>query len=153
MTKEYLETLEKLKEHLKYEWIDNLSNTEYYDILEQALQRLEAIDNAKPSKAMDRLEYICKILNEKRIDIKWLFKNDYNTIKQALLKAQNQEKELEVLQILKTKQVDINFFKTLIPYNKTIEKLQSAYNISFVQWAKLTLDETKIIKEWLEDDI
>lgn len=60
------------------------------------------------------------------------------------------EKELEVLQILKTKQVDINLFKTLIPYNKTIEELQNAYNMCFVQRAKLTLDETKIIKEWLE---
>lgn len=55
---------------------------------------LEQIDNANPSEALNRLEYICKILNEKRIDIKWLFKEDYNTIKQALLKIQEQEEEL-----------------------------------------------------------
>lgn len=36
------------------------------------------------SEALEALEYICKILNEKSIDIKWLFKEDYNTIKQAL---------------------------------------------------------------------
>ena len=40
----------------------------------------------KVFEALKGLEYICKILNEKSIDIKWLFKEEYNTIKQALLK-------------------------------------------------------------------
>jgi hypothetical protein len=95
MSKE-LETLEKLKEHLKYERIDNLSNTEYYDILNQALHRLESIDNAEPSEALECLEEIgFAPLNEccgspyTRISNE--YEEDYNTIKQALLKAQEQE--------------------------------------------------------------
>lgn len=70
--------------------------TNYNHVLKD-LKRLEAIDNANPSEALNSLEYICKILNEKRIDIKWLFEKEYNTIKQALLKAQEQEKVLETV--------------------------------------------------------
>ena len=36
------------------------------------------------NKELEALEFICKILKEKGIDIKWLFKEQYNTIKQAL---------------------------------------------------------------------
>lgn len=77
------------------------------------------------------------------------FEECVNIIKQSLLKAQEQEK---VLEILKTKEVDINYLKTLIPFYKTIEGLQSVYNISFIERCKLTIDETKIIKEWLENE-
>ena len=59
--------------------------------------RLEAIDNANPSEALNGLEFICKILNEKRIDVKWLFKKDYNTIKQALLQGQKEHRALEII--------------------------------------------------------
>ena len=33
---------------------------------------------------IEDLEYICKILDEKSIDVKWLFKKQYNSIKQAI---------------------------------------------------------------------
>ena len=101
MSKE-LEAFKKVKNNSSKEVV------EAFDIIEKGLQRLEAIDNAKPSEALNGLEYICKILNEKRIDIKWLFKGDYDTIKQALLKAQEQEK---VLNIIKEYQVDIWLLK------------------------------------------
>ena len=71
--------------------------TEDYETIKQALQRLEAIDNANPSKALNGLEFICKILNEKRIDIKWLFKNEYNTIKATLLKTQEDKQFIELI--------------------------------------------------------
>lgn len=52
----------------------------------------------KYSEALKGLESICKILKEKYIiDIKWVFKNEYNKIEQALLKAQEQEKRNELL--------------------------------------------------------
>lgn len=57
-------------------------------------------------------------------------------------------KGLEVLEILKDKEVDINFFKTLIPFHKG-EELMMKYNET--RWkGKLTLEETIKIKEWLE---
>lgn len=51
------------------------------------------------SKELEALEFICKILSEKSIDLKWLFKEQYNTIKQALIKA---DKNKSILDELKT---------------------------------------------------
>jgi len=91
MNKEYLEALDWLEEKCYVENPQAEKFEECCKIIRQFLHRLEAIDNAEPSEALECLEFICKILNEKRIDVKWLFKNDYTTIKQALLKAQEQE--------------------------------------------------------------
>ena len=104
MSKEYLEAWNFIKgqmqnftfSHLVAEMIKNA------DIVEHSLQRLEQIDNTNPNKAMDSLEYICKILNKKRIDIKWLFKNDYNTIQRTIIKTQELEKENAYIEKIKT---------------------------------------------------
>ena len=55
---------------------------------------LESIDNANPSEAMKHMEFICKILKEKGIDIKWLFKEDYKIIMQALQRLDKYEQIL-----------------------------------------------------------
>lgn len=91
MTKEF-EAFENIMK--VYGDTNSLEGT-YNDFLtiKKALLELKTIKESNPSKAMDSLEYICKILNEKRIDIKWLFKNDYNTIQQTLIKTQELEKE------------------------------------------------------------
>lgn len=74
-----------------------------YDIIEEALQRLESIDNAKPSKALEELNYIGKNYYTEgiRVDIPCILyaKNyiGYDIIKNTLIKAQKQEKENEVL--------------------------------------------------------
>ena len=58
-------------------------------IIKQFLQRLEAIENTDSSEALEDLERIRDVLqNNKCIDIEWVFKQEYNTIKQALLKLQ-----------------------------------------------------------------
>jgi hypothetical protein len=88
MNKEYLEALDWLEEKCYVENPQAEKFEECCKIIRQFLYRLEAIDNAEPSEALECLEFICKILNEKRIDVKWLFKNEYTTIKQALLKQQ-----------------------------------------------------------------
>ena len=95
MNKEYLEALDWLEEKCYVENPQAEKFEECCKIIRQFLHRLEAIDNAEPSEALECLEFICKILNEKRIDVKWLFKNDYTTIKQALLKAQEPKKYLK----------------------------------------------------------
>lgn len=65
---------------------------EYHETIKQALLELKAIKEANPSKAMECLERIDKeyatIENED-------FKICFNAIKQALLKAQEQEQEKE----------------------------------------------------------
>ena len=67
-----------------------------HEIIESALQRLDAIDNANPSEALEKLldGYSKGIAG----------RSYYDAIKQALLKAQEQEK---VLDIIKEKNVDI----------------------------------------------
>jgi len=67
-------------------------------ILKQALQRLEAIDNANPSEALEELKELHELAygNEKtswKIDDIRMSSH----IKQALLKAQEQDKVLEIL--------------------------------------------------------
>ncbi len=97
------------------------------------LERLEAIDNAKPSDAIDRLDYICKILNEKRIDIKWLFKEDYNTITHALLKAQEQDKILQQL-------------KTIL----SMDYLVRVYGYEMAKRLQTYLKSNDAVKRWLD---
>lgn len=77
-------------------FIDHMNDdfdSEDVSAVDNALERLEEIDNADPSEAIKYMEFICKILKEKGIDVKWVFKEDYTTIIHALLKAQEQEKE------------------------------------------------------------
>ena len=68
-------------------FIDSMDD-DYYsediDIVDKGLHRLEEIDNADPSEAIKHMEFICKILKEKGIDVKWVFKEDYKIIIQAL---------------------------------------------------------------------
>ena len=93
------EAFDILLQHIETEtdWSDYEKVKNAHKTVEETLKRLEAIDNAEPSEALNDLEFICKILNEKRIDVKWLFKKDYNTIKNALLKAQKDRKALEII--------------------------------------------------------
>lgn len=60
------------------------------DKVQQALQCLESINNAKPSEALESLEYLDKTCGCFATDKEY---EAVNTIKQALLKAQEQEKE------------------------------------------------------------
>lgn len=97
MSKEYIQALDDLFGLVAFRGSFEKAQ-KYFDIIEEALNRLESIDNAKPSKALECLENICKILKEKAvIDVKWVFKEDYNTIKQALLKAQKEHNSTNLL--------------------------------------------------------
>lgn len=71
---------------------DDYYDSDDVDVVIKGLKRLESIDHAEPSEASRSLEFICKILNEKRIDVKWLFKGDYNIIVQALHRLEAIEK-------------------------------------------------------------
>lgn len=96
MSKEYLEAFGNITLHTEYDndgSYDCLNFEDDCKLVDEALERLEQIDNADPSEAIKHMEFICKILKEKGIDVKWVFKEDYNTINKALLKAQTQEKE------------------------------------------------------------
>lgn len=109
-------------------------------------QRLEEIDNANPSEAMKCLENIgFAPLNEvcgyPYTRIKDEYDEDFNIVKQTLLKSQEQEK---VLKIIFEKNVDIHileFSNTVEEYNQKIVK-ETDFGM------ELTDDEFKLVKEY-----
>ena len=99
--------------------------------IKKALQRLEQIENAKPSEALKCLENLC--------DEFPILKKDYKIIKQELFKAQEQEK---VLEIIKEKEVEMALFND----SKTVED----YNRNRNWGAKeLTKEEFILLKRYL----
>ncbi len=78
----------------------------HLNIVQDSLKRLESIDNSKPSEALECLE---RFFNSRKIyepnnTVIFDCITCLNTIKQALIKSQEQEK---VLKILKERQVNI----------------------------------------------
>ena len=111
-----------------------------YEFLKQALTELQAIKEAKPSKALEYLEDIKKWVLDNIV----LLDTDltkFDTIEQALLKAQEQEK---VLEIIKEKNVNIVILKV----SENVE----AYNVSIINYPKwqLTQEEFNLLKRWCE---
>ena len=123
------------------------------DEIREALQRLEAIDNVKPSEALKCLKYLDEECGCFALDKEY---KAVNTIKQALIKAQDQEKENDeykkMLKILFKKQVDINEIKILIANLKHCDDVERCkrYNASRKVGYKLKQDEFNSIKEMLK---
>ena len=87
-------------------------------IIEQALKRLEAIDNAEPSEALESFDYIVRNLEAVVDDVVYMDCIEHlTTIKQALLKAQEQEKENELL-----KEIIKSLFDRGCPLHQYIDK-------------------------------
>lgn len=112
-----------------------------YETIFNGLKRLEAIDNANPSEALN----ITKA-TEKYTGI------DLSIVKQALIKAQEQEKEnaelRKILSIVKEKRIDLESF-----YITFIEK-EYHYNYYKIMYGtygkfKLTQQEFDLLKRWL----
>ena len=124
-----------------------------YETIFKGLKRLEAIDNASPSEALEELE---KIKNRyDMLEIKYVFGNpeekpipllNFNTIKQALLKAQEQEK---VLKIIKKKKVNIDLLYASSIVEQYNDELVRVYGMWFVKDRQLTKDEFDALKRVL----
>ena len=113
MTKE-LENLNTLKDMLIGNGVNDTINDYVDKLIEPIKQRLEAIDNAKPSEALKCLESMKDTdiyINRNVEPLFEFYKEELNTIKQALIQAQEQEK---VLSIIKEKEVDIHLLKACI---------------------------------------
>lgn len=86
------------------------------NIVQDGLKRLESIDNANSNKALECLENHKNMMIENNGDfIAFECLKIYSVCKQALLKAQEQEK---VLEILKEKPLSLLVFKTFKIYDK-----------------------------------
>ena len=132
-------------------------------IIEKSLQRLESIDNANPSEALECLEKVYSRLPQ------WdLSRNvdQCNIIKQALLKAQEPkqyvdelklvENKLKALEIIKEKRVNVGTFIHLTKVlKKDYEKCKGlnntfGANICDSDFEFLTEEEFNLLKEVLE---
>ena len=161
MRKEYLEALEILKNMLIGNGCNNSIN-DYVDNLilpiNQALQRLEAIDNANPSEALGLVKRTCEIYVDslKQRDligydiIEKQINEALDTIKQALVKSQEQEK---VLEIIFENNVDIFSLKKCIELDLplTDEQRLHKYNHDYMMigMKQLTQEEFELLKRCL----
>lgn len=147
MNKE-LEALEEIRDFRYGKDKLLVCQTAMYDDIKQALQRLEAIDNANPSEALKWLEdkgeqWVERGLNPDIVQYKET--QSYREIKQALLKAQEQEKELKAFEIIKKKKVNVirlftNGFDIDLYHSNLRDEL------------KLTQEEFELLKEVLSDE-
>ena len=117
-------------------------------------QKLEQIDNANPSKALEAIKELRYIV------LKFCEDNNKqdnycielcDTIKQALIKAQEQEK---VLKIIKEKRINIdlfwnNFVDNGFGYHYYLEKW---YKYQSTDKQKLTQEEFALLKRYLDNE-
>jgi len=125
--------------------------------LKQALTELQAIKEAKPSEALEKLESIREYSHSLTMVNYLVMNSDLDIVKQALLKAQEQEKEnteyKEVLRIIFEKNVDIDKIKKFIKLD-----VPKVYNVHYYNehlWKrkhqkKLTEEEFDTLKRWSE---
>ena len=142
MSKEYLEAFENLKKELYYSPNQIPDIYKWHEIIEEALHRLDFIDNTKPSEA---LEYLKELEENKSFCSEFdLIKIDI--IRDYILKAQEQEK---VLEIIKNKNVDTCVLKdsdTYIEYNNAMKLRYGGTELSKDLF--LTEEEFNVVKEW-----
>ena len=95
-----LEALKRIRqETCPATYMADFDKNECCDVIEQSLQRLEAIDNANPSGALEILDDFKNGLVNKEIGMvmfqQYWFFNQIEKVKQALLKVQEQKQYLK----------------------------------------------------------
>ena len=128
--------------------IEYLYRTPQVRLLQQSLQRLESIDNANPSEVLRALENLGTHGIEYREPFELGFTKsmpfkstkEFKIIKQALIKAQENEK---VLEILKKKEIDtfmLMLCDNVEQYNSGLKNKPNR---------QLTQEEFDLLKRWL----
>ena len=140
MTKELSEDLTIIREYSH-----GLSQVGYLEVnhacddIEKELQRLEAIDNANPSEALEQIKTL-KGFNQVELNNDKNVNKSLNTIKQALIKAEEMKKVLEII-----------FEKDVDMYSLRRCKTSEEYNEHFAidEYQKLTEEEFNLLKRYL----
>ena len=117
MSKEYMQALEDLFGLVAFQGSFEKAQ-KYFDIIEEALHRLESIDNSEPSEALIEVDKILGYFGDDDVQIETmtLVKSNVLKIKQALLKAQEPKKYLkwEDLEFKeKTSRIEVKLNETL----------------------------------------
>lgn len=137
------EDLKELKDAfltIKQEWLEdsNVKLTEWqkniFDSLEKDLERLKQIDNANPSDALKCLIGLEKEITQRDGYITNFLKIKFNTIKQALSKAQEQDKILEILKKCEDEK----------------HSLYCVYVLNALSSGKISQDDVIDVKEYLD---
>lgn len=115
-----------------------------YEEYQKMCQRLESIDNSSPSKALESLEDIYTFSE----DTIYQFEKEYDTIKQALLKSQEQEK---VLEIIKKKKINIDLLYASSSVEQYNDELVIIYGMWFVKDRQLTEEEFDLLKRYCDE--
>lgn len=142
--------LECLKRIDTKNYLTEREHKEFLGVVEQAIKEYEAIKNTEPTKAMECLESMYARLPQwdlsRNID-------QYNTIKQALLKSQEQEKENELL-----KEIIKSLFDRGCPLHQYTDKdfgltieVDNEFSIMHLGEYK-GIDLDKKLKELLKDE-
>lgn len=147
MSKEYLEALNDLFDLVTCQ--ESFEKAQkYFDIIEEALKRLESIDNANPSEALECVERLDKMEFHRSIETyvseidsdisetQYLGNTDeFYTIKQALLKAQKEHNSTNLLM----QELECKDFAELRKYARCgYEKINKKY----LKWEDLEKDRT-----------
>lgn len=140
-------TLEDIQFYNRNVKIDN----SIYDLFDTIENRLEAIDNANPSEALKTLEILDNtispllepILAEYEDDLSDKITANYFALKQALLKAQVQEKVLEIINKKTVGIFQLKCCKNVDEYN----------DLKFNDNEKLTQEEFELLKRYFEKNI
>jgi len=111
-----------------------------YEEYQKMCNRLESIDNANPSEALECLDKIAKQIELDEDTDYWEIRNAHKTVENALLKAQEEHKALEIIKENKIEMALFNDSKTVEDYNHNRN------------WGanELTEEEFNLLKEWLE---
>ena len=140
MSKE-IENLNILKDMLVGNGVNDTINDYVDKLIEPIKQRLESINNAKPSEALKCLEELRNCGNHFWVADK--VEKDYTTIKLALIQKSKKEQAWD---IVKEKDVDISYFRDCIRFGKgkSLEQYNAKYNVY-----NLTEEEFNLLKECL----
>ena len=106
------------------------------DLVIKALQRLESIDNANPSEALECLDKLAKQIELDEDTDFWEIRNAHKTVEQALLKAQEQKHYLKWEDLkFTTKEQTIN---VLLNGEKYFVKYRLGYLFGYYETVEIT---------------
>ena len=127
-----------------------------------AIDKFKQIDNINPSEALEFLKQQAIAFERSELAIK-VANGNYDSIKQALLKSQEQEKENDILkgQVKYLTEVVIEFQKIhRIIFEKNVSifwikecKSLEEYNYNVVDYMKLTEEEFELLKRYCNEKI
>ena len=128
MSKDYLEALDRLycSGNLQLDYVLSSKHKHDYELLKHAFQSLESIENADPSEALKCLECLYSDPEDYRSNDR---AKDYETIKNYILKTQEQKKYLRWEDLDFKKDNQFSYYK--VKLGNSVYKVVSYFSYIF----------------------